>query len=182
MTGRRFRRGNGNKKSKQKRRNNNDREGMTLAELAVLMKSSDNNVANSCVGDGGDDTTEKTSYLIATAGQALRMGQALGANVLIVDPPRRGLEDDVLDCLCQPYNPDQLYVESTTFLTIPDERMLWTNDVQTLIYVSCGFDALARDCDRLLSSSAGWTLQSSTGYILFPGSDHVETLAIFNRK
>ena len=186
MTGRRFRRGNGNKNSNYRKQNNNnnnnEREEITLAELAVRMKSSDNNVGNSYVKDGGDDTVEKTSYLIASAGQALRMGQALGANVLIVDPPRRGLEDDVLDCLCQPYSPDQPYVESTTFLSISDEQMLWTNDVQTLIYVSCGFDALARDSDRLLSSNAGWTLQSSTGYILFPGSDHVETLAIFTRK
>ena len=158
---------------------------MTVAELSALMKSSDSKVANSYIENSADDddgTTEKTSYVIASAGQALQMGQALGANVLIVDPPRRGLEDDVLDCLCQPYSQDQPYVESTTFLSIPDERVMWTNDVQTLIYVSCGFDALARDCDRLLSSNAGWTLKSSTGYILFPGSDHVETLAIFTRK
>ena len=56
------------------------------------------------------------------------------------------------------------------------------NDVNTLIYVSCGFDALARDCDRLLKGNAGWKLESATGYVLFPGSNHVETLAIFKRR
>ena len=151
---------------------------MTMAELANLMES-----GKSIPESSNERTTEKTSYVIASAGKALKLGQALGANVMIVDPPRKGLEDEVLDELCKPYDPNQPYAESATLLAIPDEKVNWTNDVQTLIYVSCGFDALARDCDRLLSSvGAGWTLQSSTGYILFPGSDHVETLAIFQRR
>ena len=124
----------------------------------------------------------RIGYMVASAKDALYAGQALGADVLVVDPPRKGLEDEVLAELCKPFNPDQPYVEETTFLTLSDDQVNWTNDVQTIIYVSCGFDALARDCDRLLSSNAGWTLKSSTGYILFPGSDHVETLAIFTRK
>jgi len=166
-----------NKRSSQSQEEDSSK-GMTLAELAVSMETEET------TPDVPEEfqTVEKTSYLIAAAGKALQLGQALGAEVLIVDPPRRGLEDEVMEELCKPYNPDQLYVESTTLLTIPDEQVNWTNDVTTLIYVSCGFDALARDCDRLLSSNAGWRLRSSTGYLLFPGSDHVETLAIFERK
>jgi len=50
-----------------------------------------------------------------------------------------------------------------------------------LIYVSCGFDALARDSDGLLTSNAGWKLESATGYVLFPGSNHVETVVVLRR-
>ena len=39
-----------------------------------------------------------------------------------------------------------------------------------------------RSADKILSSRGGWTLESATGYILFPGSNHVETLAIFKRE
>jgi len=137
-------------------------------------------------GQGKDVTAEregdKTSYLVASAAKALTDGQALGANVLIVDPPRRGLEQEVLDELCKPFNSYQIYVESKTVLTIPDDKVNWVNDVTTLVYVSCGFDALARDCERLLSSQGGWLLESATGYVLFPGSNHVETVAVFRRK
>lgn len=161
----------------------NDEEGMedmTVAERAAMMGSGRQQPFGRL---RKAENTKKTSYMIASAAKALKSGQALGANLLIVDPPRKGLETEVLEELCKPQNPDQPYVESATFLTIPDERVNWVNDVQTLIYVSCGFDALASDCDRLLSSrGAKWRLQSSTGFILFPGSDHVETLAIFQRN
>lgn len=149
---------------------------LTIAELMRQMES----------GQGKDVTAEregdKTSYLVASAAKALTDGQALGANVLIVDPPRRGLEQEVLDELCKPFNSYQIYVESKTVLTIPDDKVNWVNDVTTLVYVSCGFDALARDCERLLSSQGGWLLESATGYVLFPGSNHVETVAVFRRK
>ncbi|KAG7346801.1 23S rRNA Uracil-5-methyltransferase [Nitzschia inconspicua] len=124
----------------------------------------------------------KATYTVASAGYALKSGQALGANVMIVDPPRKGLEDDVLEELCKPFNPRQPNVESPNMMTLEDYYVNWTNDVQTLIYVSCGFDALARDAEKLLSSPAGWKLESATGYVLFPGTNHVETLCIFQRE
>jgi tRNA/tmRNA/rRNA uracil-C5-methylase (TrmA/RlmC/RlmD family) len=152
-------------------------EGMTLGEIIAQMESSPGDTLPETERSG-----EKTSYMVATAAAALRAGQALGANVMIVDPPRRGLEDEVLDELCKPFNLMQDYAESKTMLTIPDDKVNWANDVETLIYVSCGFDALARDTERLLSSRGGWMLKSATGYVLFPGSDHVETLAVFQRE
>lgn len=54
-----------------------------------------------------------------------------------------------------------------------------TQALRRVIYVSCGFDALKRDAVSLLG--AGWVLRHSEGFVLFPGSDHVETLAIFDR-
>lgn len=125
---------------------------------------------------------DTTSYMVAAATKALRSGQALGADTIIVDPPRKGLEPEVLDDLCKKIDLNQVYVEDTSMLTVPDEQVSWANDARTLIYVSCGFDALARDAERLLTSNAGWMLESATGYILFPGSDHVETVCIFTRR
>lgn len=125
---------------------------------------------------------QKASYMVASAGEALKSGQALGADVLVVDPPRKGLEEEVLKELCRPVNPNQPQVESPKVLTMPDEMVNWTNDVRTLIYVSCGFDALVSDCDQLLSSQGGWRLERATGYVLFPGSNHVETVCVFHRQ
>jgi len=124
----------------------------------------------------------KVSYMVASAAKALHEGQALGADVIIVDPPRKGLEEEVLVQLCKPHNPNQDYTENPMFLQGPKYSINWANDASTLIYVSCGFDALARDCDRLLKGNAGWRLESSTGYVLFPGSNHVETVAVFKRR
>mmetsp|Transcript_18153 Transcript_18153/g.51959 ORF Transcript_18153/g.51959 Transcript_18153/m.51959 type:complete len:637 (-) Transcript_18153:66-1976(-) len=152
-------------------------EGMTLAELMAQVEQSE------LQGPGDEKkASSKVSYLVASAAEALHKGQALGADVLIVDPPRKGLEDEVLVQLCKPPNPNQDYTEDPTYLTAPRHTINWANDVRKLIYVSCGFDALARDSDRLLSSGGGgWKLEGATGYVLFPGSNHVETVAIFNR-
>ena len=162
---------------KGKRAKDEEEETMTLAQLAALMQSG--KLDNAKPKPKG----EKTSYLVADAATALQSGQALGANVLIVDPPRKGLEPAVVSELCKPINRGQPFAESTSALVmIPDEKINWVNDVDTLVYVSCGFDALARDTEELVTSNAGWMIESSTGYVLFPGSNHVETLCIFKRK
>jgi 23S rRNA (uracil1939-C5)-methyltransferase len=146
-------------------------------------------------GNLGDDYNSmnngrrEITYMVASAAKALQEGQAIGANVIVVDPPRRGLEEEVIAELCKPINPDQDVEDELMFLLDDDDddtnngRTNKCNDATTLIYVSCGFDALARDCERLLlAQGAGWKLESATGYVLFPGSDHVETVAIFKRK
>lgn len=55
-------------------------------------------------------------------------GDCLGAEVLIVDPPRKGLEKEVLERLC-------------------NKRDELTQTIKRLVYVSCGFEALKRDAD-----------------------------------
>lgn len=170
-------------------KHNNDRDDstMTLGEVSELMKGNNRNNNNNKIMSDIDNqysVEEKTSYMIASATNALKAGQALGANVLIVDPPRKGLDDGVLIELCKPYNPNQPYADDMTSLLVyvPDATGInFCNDIRILVYVSCGFDAFTRDCERLLSSNAGWTITTATGYILFPGSDHIETLAIFQR-
>lgn len=129
------------------------------------------------------DPSEKVTYLQANAASALYRGQALGADVIIVDPPRKGLDEAVLAQLTTKVNPNQLYAEKPTLLShLPRHTVNWTNDARTLIYVSCYFDSLARDLDQILGSQAGWKLESASGYVLFPGSNHVETVVVLRRR
>lgn len=128
-------------------------------------------------------STSKATYMVASATMAVQEGQALGASVLLVDPPRSGLDEYLLTELCKPRNPKQPYVED--LLMLDDEgspNINLVNDVTTLIYVSCGFESFSRDCERLLTSNAGWKIHSSTGYLLFPGSNHIETVTLFQRQ
>lgn len=93
-------------------------------------------------------------------------------DVVIVDPPRKGLDEQVIRALlCRP----------RSFV-----------GTQRLLYVSCGFQAFKRDCSRLLGledsntkklprGELKWKLVHAEGHVLFPGSDHVETFAVFDR-
>ena len=73
---------------------------------------------------------------------------------VILNPPRRGCDSDVLDGL----------------MSLGAERVL---------YVSCNPKSLARDAARL--HEQGYRLRAATPYDLFPHSEHVETLAIFEQ-
>jgi len=148
------------------------KENVSLSDFMRQMES----------GKESEREGNRASYKVMKASEALMDGQALGADVLIVDPPRRGLEPEVLVELCKPFNPQQNYAETKDSVMLEDEEINWANDVTTFIYVSCGFDALAEDTDMLLNSQAGWKLEKATGYMLFPGSDHVETIAVFKRR
>lgn len=76
-------------------------------------------------------------------------------NIVLVDPPRKGLE--------------QGFIEDISV----------ANKVERLIYVSCGWDSFKRDSAKLLMS--GWRLKHAAAYLFFPGSEHIETLAIFDK-
>ena len=45
-----------------------------------------------------------------------------------------------------------------------------------LIYVSCGPRSFKRDQENLLE--AVWKMENLEGYLLFPGTDHVELLDV----
>ncbi len=75
------------------------------------------------------------------------------ANCVIVDPPRKGVDAALLNAL---------------------ER--WNG---TLIYVSCDFHSFQRDANQLRKS--GWKLTQARGYLLFPGTNHVEIAALFQK-
>lgn len=74
------------------------------------------------------------------------------AEIVVVDPPRKGLDPALMKILKDSKN-------------------------QELIYVSCGWQGFQRDCDILLRS--GWKLRDASGYVFFPGSNYLEVLARF---
>lgn len=74
--------------------------------------------------------------------------------VVIVDPPRKGLDPGVLEALTR----------------VGPER---------LAYVSCGLGSFLRDAEAL--ARGGLQLETATLYDLFPYTAHVETLAWFRR-
>ncbi len=78
-----------------------------------------------------------------------------GVDVVIVDPPRRGLDTELLAELCR----------------TPPAR---------LIYVSCGLPAFLREARELLSGT-DLRLRALEIWGLFPYTEHVETLALFAR-
>ncbi len=74
------------------------------------------------------------------------------AEVLIVDPPRKGLSKELIEALKS------------------------DNNLKQLIYVSCGVNSFCRDTKALLEN---WELKSIEAYVLFPGTDQVEVLGVF---
>jgi 23S rRNA (uracil1939-C5)-methyltransferase len=77
------------------------------------------------------------------------------ADVVIVDPPRKGLDAEVVAALVR----------------APPRR---------LAYVACGLDTFLAD-EATLGGEGGLRLTDLSAYDMFPHTEHVETLAIFER-
>ncbi len=75
-------------------------------------------------------------------------------DTVIVNPPRRGLDETVLSVL-----------ESST--------------AKTLLYMSCGPQSFTRDARRLID--AGWKLDVMEAYDMLPQTGHVELLVRFTK-
>jgi 23S rRNA (uracil1939-C5)-methyltransferase len=75
-------------------------------------------------------------------------------DVILVDPPRAGLEKKVVDGILK-MNP------------------------QFIAYVSCDPSTLARDAARLMGG--GYRLQDVTPFDLFPQTFHIESISVFER-
>ena len=102
------------------------------------------------VGTGGDGS----GSVNLSTGAAL-LAAAAGAQVVIADPPRRGLDAALLDQLCAQ----------------PPERFL---------YVSCGLESFLSDAARL-TAQGRLRLAQLTAFNLMPFTEHVETVARFER-
>lgn len=79
-----------------------------------------------------------------------------GVDLVIADPPRKGLDARILETLCAG----------------PPAR---------LVYLSCDVDSFERDTLRLVASGR-WRLVELVACDLFPNTHHVETLARFERR
>jgi 23S rRNA (uracil1939-C5)-methyltransferase len=75
-------------------------------------------------------------------------------DIVLVDPPRAGLDKAVLDGILK-LNPSHI------------------------VYVSCDPSTLARDASRLING--GYKLKEVTPFDLFPQTYHIESISIFER-
>jgi hypothetical protein len=102
-------------------------------------------------------------YTVSTAAAAVAAGAFHGADVICVDPPRKGLEANLL-------------------LALATEGAMTAAgcSAHTLVYLSCGFVSFQRDVEALLAGGA-WRLETLRGFEFFPGTNSIESLAVFRR-
>lgn len=101
-----------------------------------------------------DESTRSRIHVYAgSAGEQAAM--AGGADVVIADPPRKGLDPALLAQLCAE----------------PPARF---------VYVSCGLESFLADAGRLCAGG-GFRLASLEAFDFMPYTGHVETLAVFER-
>ena len=81
--------------------------------------------------------------------------QQIQADIVIVDPPRKGCSPEALEAICQ---------------LAPDR----------IVYVSCNSATLARDVKDL--TERGYALAKVQAVDLFPRTGHVETVALMTKK
>lgn len=95
---------------------------------------------------------ENVEFMCADAGQAAQQLAARGVSpdVLVVDPPRKGMDEQTRDAILKMRPP-------------------------RVVYVSCDPATLARDVREL--SGAGYVLERAQAFDLFPRTSHVETVA-----
>jgi len=101
-----------------------------------------------------ENRIENFKVMAGPASQWAQKILASGLDVVIVDPPRRGLEKMVVKALSD-------------------------SPCQYLIYLSCNPSTLARDLKELLRA---YELKEVRFYDFFPQTPHIETLAILQRK
>ncbi|HVW24373.1 MAG TPA: hypothetical protein VHC69_03340 [Polyangiaceae bacterium] len=133
--------------------------GLGLAARAselVMNELSTDSLSGLALGVAALDESARARVRIApgTAGSAIPKMDA--PDVVLVDPPRKGLDPDVLASLVK----------------APPER---------LIYVACGLESFLSD-ERALTTAGRLHLTRLDAFDLFPHTDHVETLAVFDRK
>ena len=98
-----------------------------------------------------------TEFFCMDAGQAASMlaEQHTQPDVIVVDPPRKGISQDVIDAIAK---------------MVP----------QRVVYVSCDPATLARDVKLL--QEKGYLLRHAEAIDLFPRCAHVETVVLMSRK
>lgn len=131
-------------------------------------EAADGGKARSSSGGGGSDEASsggssgsrpvELEYHVAAAGSDPERW-CRGAEVVVLDPPRKGLEPALLSWLCS--------------------AGAAAAGVRRVVYLSCGFAALRRDCAALLASGR-WRLAHAEAFLFFPGADHVETLCVLD--
>lgn len=99
---------------------------------------------------------DNARFLCADAGQAAAQlaKEGIDPEVVIVDPPRKGCDENVLEAI-NAMSPARI------------------------VMISCNPATAARDCKRL--TEMGWLLQELTPVDLFPRTSHVETVCLLSK-
>ena len=99
---------------------------------------------------------DNVEFLCADAGQAARQlaQRGVAPDVLVVDPPRKGLDETARDAILKMLPP-------------------------RIVYVSCDPATLARDVAELCG--AGYVLERAQAFDLFPRTNHVETVVLLSK-
>ncbi len=132
--------------------------GLSLLERAGALRLNEvgvHSLSGMQLGLAGLDPVARArvSVIPGTAGAAHLAAE--GAQVIVADPPRRGLDPPLTDYLS--LHPPELF-----------------------LYVSCGFEALLADTVRL-TSPGRLRLVGLSAFNLLPFTEHVETVARFAR-
>lgn len=100
---------------------------------------------------------ENAEFFCMDAGQAAKMlaDRHTRPDVIVVDPPRKGVSADVIEAIS-------------------------AMAPQRVVYVSCDPATLARDLKLL--TAAGYTLQTAEAFDLFPRCAHMETVVLLSRE
>ncbi|TXG54859.1 hypothetical protein EZV62_020115 [Acer yangbiense] len=126
----------------------------------------------------------------------------VGSDVLVVDPPRKGLDKSLVDALQTISSVERKakFSSESSSVKEKEEKRPWIlrareasvqigsktdsedsrSFPRTLIYISCGWESFKEDCKSLLSSKA-WRLEKAHGFNFFPGTQSIEVLAVFKR-
>jgi tRNA/tmRNA/rRNA uracil-C5-methylase (TrmA/RlmC/RlmD family) len=107
------------------------------------------------LGLAGLDPADRAKVEVIPGAAGDANAAALGADTVIVDPPRKGLDAPLRE---------QLAAQ-------PPER---------LIYVSCGLESFLDDAARL-TNGGGLRLTGLAAFNLMPYTEHVETVGVFER-
>jgi tRNA/tmRNA/rRNA uracil-C5-methylase (TrmA/RlmC/RlmD family) len=123
------------------------------ASAICLNEVSAHSLQGLALGLAGLDPAERARVEIAPGPAGAALQAAAGADVVIADPPRKGLDRELLEYLRE--QPPRQFV-----------------------YVSCGLESFLEDTARL---TAGGTLRLSSlrAFNLMPFTEHVETVACF---
>lgn len=120
---------------------------------AEIVPEAIENAKKNALANGVDNVR----FICGDAGDAAESlaKEGLSPNVVVVDPPRKGMDEAAIAAVA----------------SMSPER---------IVYVSCGADTLARDILRF--NGFGYTLQSATAVDMFPRTSHVETVCLLVRR
>ncbi len=121
--------------------------GIEISEKAIFTAK---------INAGNHQLSSRCRFFAGDAGKLLKKCTPMDDAVLLLDPPRSG-------------------VQKSTLLQIMD------SDAPEIIYISCAPDTLTRDL-KMLKDSGRWQITESGLLDMFPGTAHFETITRLIRK